>query len=805
MTGNDQAPKPSRRRSSVSKKLPVRERFEQLTAEGVPSSDIPVSSMTEEERVLAASSQGKRGLNEAKAGRLPSTEIMTEGLNRVRLSDNAQGLSAEGQKLAEDVDRLAQSTQQVLQEKNRHGELQQAVYHGVRAGGNVTGSDRMGQVHAAVGESAPAAKELTRDLRKRVNHVSRLLVTSPPFRQLLADMMGLFQDVIRNNDRPNAQGVSGGVGGPERKEQSSVPQSADSNRMRVGSVSSSGAGNSDGGGHFPNEPAATESRTAEDRTSRLTGVNLTPEQKNQFIHRFKQLLREMQTDESYRTAIEDVFVLLSELRNHLGRISDVATEQTRSHSQEDQDLQLTTRNARQLVENFANGYSTKPLYQALRDLINIMRSDVRIQELMHDTKLFVIRALRDPEYVNSRLFSDEANQLLDGHHAIFDIYAQHASDTVGREINTLQRGFREDPTTSQWTGDLQKLLHDMFCDAKGRPTVKTDLIRDAIQVLPRLARAARYLPLPRIEHADEQFEYAVDNIVLSLSHIVPSDITLATRTNVDFGDYGKSLGDTIETKAHRARQRASASQTSGGISSASTTEEEEDVGMGDTSHVVAFDIHNVVCIARNASFYYMKKAGFPKMADSGLADLEMNESKGLDLHVVVRVLPGETKTTRNAVQVVKIDTRLRSIKLKLHSTGHDLLYKMFSPVINTTMRKRIQSELRRHLHSFVEDINVRITQRTQQKQVERASTGSGHGEELPSQRQPSGVGTQVPKTVPKSTQRQQPQMEMEHNRAQPTGTTSTSGKIPQQVVNAQDFAMNEQVMAQPQPNVGGHH
>ncbi|KAJ1968714.1 hypothetical protein IWQ62_001074 [Dispira parvispora] len=803
MAGNKRAQNSSRRRSSVSKKLPVRERFERLTAEGVPSSDIPLSEMTEEERALSARGHSQRAAKEAKAGRLPSTEKMTEGLDRVRLSDNAQGLSAEGQQVAEDVDRLARSTQQVLEEKNQHGELQQVIYHGSRAGRNVTESGHVGEVQTTAGQSGRASKELTRNLRQRVNHVSRLMVTSPAFRQLLADMLSLFQDVIRKGELPKDQGLSQGASGPERMQQSTVPRRADSTKMRVGPVPSAGAGNT-GRGNFHGERVETEPRVEEDRTTQVAGVTLTPEQKDHFIHRFKQLLREMQRDQSYRTAIEDVFVLLSELRNHLGRASGEAKERARLHSQEDQDLQLTIHNARQLVENFANGYSTKRLYHALRDLMNTMRSDIRIQELMHDTKLFVMRALREPPFVDSRRFLDEANQLLDGHHALFDIYAQHASDTVGQEMRALQRGFQEDPATAQWTGDLQKLLRDMFCDAKGRPTVKTDLIRDAIQVLPRLARAARYLPLPRIQYADEQFEYAVDNIVLSLSHIVPSDITLATRTNVDFGDYGKSLGDTIETKAHRARQRASRRRSSGEISSTSATEEEEDIGMGDTSHVVAFDIHNVVCIARNATFYYMKKAGFPKMADSGMADLVMNESKGLDLHVVVRVLPGETKAAGNVVQVVKVDTRLRSIKLKLHSTRHDILYKVFSPVINSTMRKRIQSELKRHLRSFVEDINVRITQRAQQKQIERASTG-GYGEEMSSQRQSSRAGAQIRSAAPQSTQHQQPQVEMGPNRSQPTATTLSSGKNPRRVVDPQDLAMNEQtMMAQQQPNVGGH-
>ncbi|KAJ1980884.1 hypothetical protein H4R34_002297, partial [Dimargaris verticillata] len=759
----------SARKSNVSSSTdPDRARFERLARNTAPDSSKPLDQMTDAERALALRHGSKGVASNVAEGQLPSTDRMAEGLDRVHIDEAQYGnLSREGQKLARDVENLAGSTQQVLLEKNQDEQLQKTMFHGVQAGQQAPGRERLhqaGQSAKAYRQGDHTTPQLTRDLRSRVMEVSRLLVTSSAFRKLMGDFTNLFRDVVLDKSaqgtgasqqqhpagaeagttanaptgRPlhsNEQGMTGVQGhdpmhpmGRDAQQPGAVRNAMGDTRLHAGEAHQGRMGASDA-------PRQTAGHGASRVREQLSQVHLSEQDKRLFTQRFRELMHEVQGNPRYQQAIEDLVALLGELRNHAARTSRQLTDKARATAEqtENQDLELAVRNARELVENFANGYPTDRLYEAFQNLFQCLREDQRSDALLHDSKQFVLASLRDPEFVDSERFRPEANRLMDFASQVFNQHSRNASETIGREWQALNRGFEEDTTTQQWSGDVRQVMHDLFYDESGKMTVKTELIQDAVKVLPQLVQAARFLPLPRMEYADEEYEYAVDNVLVSLSHILPNNIRLATETNVDLGEYGQSLTDTMDTKAQRARERAHAktgtqagerdgtlasslSSTSSGSSHGGGglfgRRRSSSTSSGGMVHDVAFDVRNVVCTIHNAVFFFRKKKGFPRLADSGLADITMNENKGMDLRLVVRL--GDQTAQGRSLRVVRVKSKVRSLSLKLRDTKHNVLYKLFSPILNTMIRKRMQHEIDDGIRQFIENMDEQMTQQAKQ-------------------------------------------------------------------------------------------
>ncbi|KAJ1924704.1 hypothetical protein IWQ60_005024 [Tieghemiomyces parasiticus] len=873
-----------------------RQRFEQLASEAVPSSDTPVSDMTAEQRILATRAQGQGLTSNLGEGRLPSTTAMTAALDKVNLQDQTSGLSTDGQRVVGRLDELADTTKQVLKEKNAHDQLQKTVYHATRAGATTASSGRAGDVRGVAGEHLSSSADVARQLSAKVTDVARLTVTSSAFRRLLGDLTNMFQEVVTDRvqdpDMVNNQASTGNYSNDPATHQSTLTTGTPSNlnapagtdlprtgesapyvsRLDPATAQQQGTSGLNPGFHHsqqqqqqplpgqhdvpldpfqqPNhthdtglnqaqfqQPSSTltgdhtyqsnldatsaagttgreltteEARREAGNTLRdarqpaikmgmdaaapyaknirdghagvretarqavgdlarntlqgLPNARMTPEQRETLIGRFKELMREVQTHPDYQRAIEELLDLLTELRTHLTEMSRHTQQHGREHADENPDLKRSVANARQLIENFANGYSTRALYGAIRQFLTDVSNDERATAVQRDNKQFVLKCLRDHTYLESDQYRTDARGLLERNRDTFQAHSQAASETIGHELRQLMDGFRRDPVTRQWTDSLGGLFSDLFLDEQGKPTFKTNLVHDAVKVLPELVAAARYVPLPRIESADDQFEFAVDNTVISLSNILPNNVTISTRTDIDFGNYGKDLTGTVEQHAHRAREHAhektgtgaapgmkldpratSATARSSASSSESSTDSEPEnadrnaktkaerkadrrtrrtrrrSNSGDLSHTVAFDIRNVVCTAHNVVFYFKKKTGFPKLSDAGYADLEMNENKGLDLHVVVRV--GNQESPDRALRVVKVETRLRSLKLNLHGTKHDVMYKMLGPIINSSVRRRVQKALNQSIRDFVAQVDTRMVQTARVARAQAVQSG----------------------------------------------------------------------------------
>lgn len=76
---------------------------------------------------------------------------------------------------------------------------------------------------------------------------------------------------------------------------------------------------------------------------------------------------------------------------------------------------------------------------------------------------------------------------------------------------------KPDDETARFSADLSRLFADLALDAHGRPTFKPQLIRDLSTLLPKMAGAVQYVPVPRIEVETEDWMAVFDNVVVKVS------------------------------------------------------------------------------------------------------------------------------------------------------------------------------------------------------------------------------------------------------------------------------------------------
>ncbi|KAJ1991457.1 hypothetical protein H4R33_001344 [Dimargaris cristalligena] len=847
-----------------------RAKFEKLSANSkVSAAHQPLSELDPSDRAQGLAFRAQQLINDVHSGQLPDTATMTEVLNQlqhqVASSSHTTQLTPEGRQLTQYLQDLIVSTQRVLQEKNPDNKLQQAVFHASQAAQNASAAATQGGVGDSVKNTAERHGRPTADMGKnlvnQVTSVGRLIVTSGTFRQLLVDLTQVIQEVVANRipagsgELEEGSAVSARDGQnqpmdrhqqnqqhqqheqhqhqkqPQQRTSFQQPMTKGANRHGHSHQERNEGGHSSGRmqggqGQSSAEEGGSPLRSALTGSSdgQMTQKNLprlSRDQEERLTNRLRDLLREAQTHPQYRSALSEIINLLGGLRRHLADMTHEISGQVDSRNLGTRsDLDISISNSRDLIERFAGGYSTVPLERALRNFMDTVRHDRRLSAVWRQNREFVLHCLEDGAFLDSDQFTDEAHRIMGQNREVLHDHSHRALDTIGQELNALAQGFQSDPATRQWGGDMQRVAQHLFLDASGKPVVKDQLLTDAAQILPQLVQAVRFIPLPRVEYDDGDYECAVDNMVVSLSNILPDQVTVATRTDMRLADgvlergahrvrerqarktaqkerermaetvkvqppvgpgvireptttrahgYGAGTGVPVDNTINTTRRDRKNSSSSSSWSSSSSDSESNMVASGrrrssdfGMHHVITFDIRNVVASVQNAVFYFRKKSGLPRMSDAGLADLVMNEHKGLDLRLVVSsgtshnlgpsVMPntrrgssssgsggvggifglqGDNNTGR-FLRVERVEPRLRSMKLKLHGTKHDIMYKMISPIVNRVLRKRIQKSMGHSIRQFLEgstsDNSVRdkTARNAGTGHQRRRSTGSGN-------------------------------------------------------------------------------
>ncbi|KAL1920788.1 uncharacterized protein VTP21DRAFT_11423 [Calcarisporiella thermophila] len=680
-----------------------------------PTTDVRMEDVNKE-KALERKRQVTELSAEAKRGQLPSNEAILSGLDSISSNEKYQKIrekmSDDGKQAMRSVDRIVATMKEVIQEKNKHGQLQRSVFHATRAGGNLKGpAKRHAEEAAAVASGSEhdhSTAEIAHLSSTKALHVARILITSTQFRKLINDINNIAQDTVRSrvprNERLNHQPGDRFVSVTESTPNTSNDTQADQEATREGIKSdmektartsirplASSAKEivaphferyESGDAKLKDVVGASAKEIATNVREAATSIEFTPEQRDQLTERFRGIMLEAHSKNEYREALEDFLQLLSELKQRILAASDrlktaPETDEQLSKQGAKSDARIARESAIELIENFAGGKSLRPLENAFTDLINDARTDKELDQWQKDLYTFVEKSLRDEQYVRETKYKETGSELIErARHVLVEKHRDHVNRLSDAATDFIQ-ALRSDELTSQLGRDFEQLGRDLFLNSEGKASFKPGLARDFAMLLPLIAEELKYIPLPAIEGSNKDADYRVENIVLGITHILPSYVRF--RTDARFHAKAGTEFD-FENRLHMT-----------------------------LSHVQA--------AAKDVSFYLNKKKGFPRMREIGLADIVI-PGRGITVDLVLR--PRYEK--EHALDLESCKVTISSMKLKLHDTSRDFLYKILNPIIKSVAkkqaRKAIEESIRRGITAIDRQI-VALNKQAAQKASEK--------------------------------------------------------------------------------------
>jgi len=190
------------------------------------------------------------------------------------------------------------------------------------------------------------------------------------------------------------------------------------------------------------------------------------------------------------------------------------------------------------------------------------------------------------------------------------------------------------------------------------PTFKPHLVSDIFNViLPGTFDRIRYVPVPRIEYSDYQFDAIVENLVIEATNFFPTNLEVHT------------------DQVHRFRLHKYTDNVHKQIWTIKMSEIQADL--------------------KDVAYYIKRKEGFPKITDKGVADFYVG---GSGLSAELRVALNDAKGSNNVFKVISCRVKASNLKVHLKQSDYKFLFNIFSgtllkimmPVVEKIVSKKIR-------------------------------------------------------------------------------------------------------------------
>ncbi|KAG8786305.1 hypothetical protein FRC16_001757 [Serendipita sp. 398] len=203
---------------------------------------------------------------------------------------------------------------------------------------------------------------------------------------------------------------------------------------------------------------------------------------------------------------------------------------------------------------------------------------------------------------------------------------------------------------NQWAG----LVKDLLMSENGNLVWKGGLWKDIRHVIvPTLVQKVGYIPIPRIEYTDDKLDLVIENLTLQGRNLFPNIIEIAAQTHMKMSPYSS-----IKDEYH---------------------------------HTMTLTLSQIQADMRDVTFYFRKKSGFPKLKDSGLADVFLG-GRGITATVTLvnNANSSDGKTSQQSLfRVKKVVAKVDALRFSIRDSQHDLLYKTLRPLATGLIKKQV--------------------------------------------------------------------------------------------------------------------
>jgi len=611
-------------------------------------------------------------------GKLPSNDQIDVALNSFlasrALSNPSQKLSPEGRALVADVRQVVEQAKLLLLSKNSANLTQDFFWQ-------TTQFDPKSTSTPGAPVDKETAKEHGNQALEGLRTLGTLLITNGQFRKLLQDSVVLLRDMVADaatnaagKVRPGEEALARIDAPADDNTWHDTPDLSKDNVKKQVQGAYKGAGGNDKDAASTSAPdkaaeAATEARDAAKATAQAQRAKakaylqrkVPQDRREQTVFRLKKALLECQQHPDYQQAIQTLLDLASEYGGHAKGVGAAGTgtvKDTRSMlAQAQADLKT-------LIERFANGTSTDPLWDSISTIYQDADRDPELKEFFRAVDRYIRRCLQEQGYVLDDESTHEWNRLYDrGNYLLREKYRSH-TDRIVDEAKFLLDQFDQDEQNKAFAASLRKLFLDLGNDENGKAQFKPHLVRDLAEVIiPAVFEKVAYIPVPRIEYSDPQIDAVIENLVLESDNFMPNVLEVASENYFRWG-----------------RKKVASKN----------------------KHAFEVKVAGVQCDLRDVSYFVRRKKGFPSLTDTGVANLVLAQ-EGLSFRLKMRT--AEDKDSQNFLLVDKVDVDVKHLKVSLSQSKHKLLFNLFKPLMLRILKPALQKAIEKAIKDYVDKLD----------------------------------------------------------------------------------------------------
>ncbi|PTB66491.1 hypothetical protein BBK36DRAFT_1119366 [Trichoderma citrinoviride] len=629
-------------------------------------------------------------INAFKNGKTPSNEQIDVALNSFlqsrALSRPSDKLSDEGKLLVEDAKEVVKLAKQLLLSKNDGNLIQDFIWQ-------TTQYDTQNLQAPNTPVTKDTAARHKDEALEGLRTLGTLLITNGQFRKLLKDATVLVRDMVgdgatnvaervrpsdeelRRMDEPapdntwhekpelskealknQARDI---YKGDPKKDAKDVASAATGNALPQGGVNpSSGVNTAQNvvnqklNENLDDETQEKVKRRNEEyrrKTREYLKRKMPQERRDQVIFRLKKIVLECQQHPDYSQAVQTLLRLAEEYGRHgrnLGKGSADSAKDVRTG------LSAAEEDLRTLIERFANGTSTEDLWQSISQIYRDADRDQELRDWFKQVDTYIRKCLLEQGYVLEDQSTEDWNRLYDkGRYLLRDKYRGH-TDRVVDEVKFITDQFDQDPQNKAFGQAIQKLFNDLGTDENGKPAFKPHLIKDLTDVvMPAIFENVAYVPIPRIEYSDPNFDAVIENLVLESDNFMPNVLEVASDNYFRWG----------RKKIANKRKNS-----------------------------VDIKVTGVQMDLRDVSYHVKRKTGFPSLTDTGVLDLLL---PGDGFSFRLKVSTPDKKDAQHVFKVEKVDVDVKGLKFKVKRSQHKLLFMLFKPIALKAIRPALQKAI----------------------------------------------------------------------------------------------------------------
>ncbi|KAI8986640.1 hypothetical protein BD414DRAFT_486634 [Trametes punicea] len=389
-----------------------------------------------------------------------------------------------------------------------------------------------------------------------------------------------------------------------------------------------------------------------DRAKRVLSEDYFPEERrDQFIYRGKKVIVECQKHKDYQESIQWLLGFLEEYASH----TKTAAAQSKESGQQlkgDSSLQQAMSELRTLLERFANGKSLSTIGDAMQQLYQDAQQDEELRQWFSDVDSYTRKVLLDPGFVLEPQCNNEANALKESGRRFYDEKYKGHFDNLFNATMDWFRALGDDPLNKRFGEDWARLTKDLLFDSEGSLKFKPQLWMDIRKViLPSIIDQVGYIPIPRIEYTDDTLDLVIENLALSGRNLFPNVVSMEAHNFIKFSPY-----NAIKDENH---------------------------------HEFVLTLGQIQADMRDVAFYFKKKSGFPKLSDSGLADVLLG---GEGLTITAHVVSAD-KDRSSVFKVKNVHVKVATLKFSIRDSKHDTLYNTLRPLATGLVKRQLQKAI----------------------------------------------------------------------------------------------------------------